>query len=57
MQVSSKQLLKPKSITINPLAADNNNLKLLWNLLSVALVILWVIHCVESYYHQWLEPQ
>ncbi|RTL10561.1 MAG: DNA-directed RNA polymerase subunit alpha [Neisseriaceae bacterium] len=28
MQVSSKQLLKPKSITINPLAADNNNCKI-----------------------------
>lgn len=28
MQVSSKQLLKPKSITITPLAADNNNCKI-----------------------------
>lgn len=28
MQVSSKQLLKPKSITINPLAMDNNNCKI-----------------------------
>lgn len=28
MQVSSKQLLKPKSITITPLAADNNSCKI-----------------------------
>ena len=28
MQVSSKQLLKPKSITITPLATDNNNCKI-----------------------------
>lgn len=53
MQASSKQLLKPKSISITPVGSDANNCKIVMSHLSVVLVIHLVILYVVFCYLQW----